>query len=104
KPGIIRVVIKGCPQLLENDVQAAIKVDIGAFGPKILTQFLAGDDFSGTLEKKNENAQGLVVYFYANAIARESVLGNIGLKQSEAKNLHPSLDEVHGRPGTKVAE
>lgn len=49
--GIFRAVIESGAKFLEDHIKAAIEVDKRAFRPKMSSQLIAADDFTGTLKQ-----------------------------------------------------
>ena len=47
----------------------------------------SGNDFSGILQQHEEDAERLVLYFYANALAGQCAPSNIDLKKPKAQYL-----------------
>jgi hypothetical protein len=78
--GIVGVVADGSAQAFEDNVQAAIEINVGSVGPKLLAQFLAGDNSAGMLQQLNQNQEGLIRKLDADAVARQGVLRNVHLK------------------------
>src|SRR5438132_8817208 len=67
-------------------MQAAIKFDESAFGPKPIAQFLSANDFSRALQKKSEDTEWLFLKLYRNAVTLQNTGIEICLVQTESTN------------------
>src|SRR5689334_19468495 len=82
---VVGIVIKGSAKLLENHIKAAVEINEGTVGPEIAPQLITRDDLTGMLQKHEQNTEGLVLNLYAQTIAGERFVGDIGLEQTESE-------------------
>ena len=79
----VGIVAQRFPNLPDRYSQAVIEFDEGVSRPEMLSHFLAGDDFPGTLHQHQEKTIRQVLKLDAIAVSRESALPGIKLKWTE---------------------
>ena len=104
--GVIRVVVDRSPQLLKDDVQAAIEVNVSALWPKFLPQFVAPDApsrvvsflFLGAVFVFNGTLWCLVLVMGASALS-----GRLRRNASGARRLRQATGAVFVGLGARLA-
>ena len=64
-----------------------VKVDKGVFGPNLLAQFFARDQFARTFQEDGTDLKGLALQGDLRPILAEFASAQVRLKDSEANNM-----------------
>jgi len=93
---VLGIVVNGGAKFLEDDVEATVKVDIGAFGPESLAQLFTRNDFACPFQQKNQDPEGLVLNLDAYTVAHQRAIGRICLEQSKTEDIWRRYCSLHG--------
>src|SRR3954471_7709254 len=86
KARIFGIVVDDRAKFLQDYVETAVEVDISAFWPKPLAEFIAADDLSRALQQRHKHAKRLLLNFDAHAIARQRAASSISLKKAKSED------------------
>jgi hypothetical protein len=77
-------VVEGFADAVDGGVDAVFGVDVGAVGPEVTGDLVAGEKLAGAIEEQAEDLERLGVEAKADALAAEFAGGDVGLEGSEA--------------------
>jgi hypothetical protein len=80
-----------------------IEIDEGVPGPETIPKFLAGDDFTGLLEKNNQNLKWLLGKFESDTVLAELAGFQIQFKNAELQNSGDGCGATHGLVSEYIA-
>lgn len=83
--GIAGGIAQGFADAIDGGVDAVVVIDEGSVGPKLVGDFVAGEDLAWAAEEHEEKLEGLGVEFDADAFAAEFAGGGVGFKSAELK-------------------
>jgi hypothetical protein len=81
--GTLGVVAEGLAELLDGEVEAAVKIAVRFVGPKCLFDFFAGDDSVGVGREEHEEVQRLWGEIDGQSISPELAALGVEFKQVE---------------------
>jgi hypothetical protein len=88
---IVSGVAEDFPQLVDDRVQAMIKVNERSVWPEVLAQFVARKHFAGALEQENQDLERLIWQAQADASFAKFTGSGVRFKNAEAKAPRRSL-------------
>src|ERR1700685_755622 len=81
---VFRFVLQRRSKLFQGSIQAAVEIDVGAFGPESLSTLLASHNLAWLLQKKRQYTEGLLLQFEPGTLSSQRAPCKVRLKQAES--------------------
>ena len=98
EPWILGIIVDCGAKFFQDNVQAAIKVDVRPLCPQFLAEFLATDDLSRPFQQYQEHTERLVLKLDAQSAAGQRPASGIGLKESKTEDVGGGQNASHEWP------